>query len=57
MRVAYLFIRRFGRSSLALSYSIAGAGVVLAPFVPSDTARGGGIIAAWSPSSRAGSPR
>jgi len=45
MRVAYLFIRRFGRSPLTLSYSIAGAGVVLAPFVPSDTARGGGIIA------------
>lgn len=45
LRVAYLFIRRFGRSPLLLSYSIAGTGVVLAPFVPSDTARGGGIIA------------
>ena len=44
MRVAYLFIRRFGRSSLTLGYSVAGAGLVLAPFVPSDTARGGGII-------------
>jgi DASS family divalent anion:Na+ symporter len=44
MRVAYLFIRRFGRNPLTLGYSIGGAGMVLAPFVPSDTARGGGII-------------
>lgn len=43
-RVAYVFIRRFGRSPLALGYSIGGAGLVLAPFVPSDTARGGGIL-------------
>lgn len=44
MRVAYLFIRKFGHSALTLGYSIAAADVVLAPFVPSDTARGGGII-------------
>jgi divalent anion:Na+ symporter, DASS family len=44
MRVAYLFIRRFGRSPLTLGYSVAGADLVLAPFVPSDTARGGGIV-------------
>jgi DASS family divalent anion:Na+ symporter len=44
MRIAYLFIRRFGHSALTLGYSIAAADVVLAPFVPSDTARGGGII-------------
>lgn len=43
-RVAYLFIRRFGSSALSLGYSIAAADAVLAPFVPSDTARGGGII-------------
>ena len=43
-RVAYLFIRRFGRSALTLGYSIALSDLVLAPFVPSDTARGGGII-------------
>jgi DASS family divalent anion:Na+ symporter len=43
-RVAYLFIQRFGRSSLTLAYSMAGANLVVAPFVPSDTARGGGII-------------
>src|SRR5690242_7977842 len=39
MRIAYLFIRRFGHSALTLGYSIAAADVVLAPFVPSDTAR------------------
>ncbi len=44
MRVAYLFIRRFGRNPLMLGYSVAGADLVLAPFVPSDTARGGGIV-------------
>ncbi len=44
MRVAYLFIQRFGGSALALGYSISAANLVLAPFVPSDTARGGGIL-------------
>src|SRR5262245_35887597 len=44
LRVAYLFIRRFGHSALTLGYSIAAADVALAPFVPSDTARGGGVI-------------
>ena len=43
-RVAYLFIQRFGRSALTLGYSMAGANLVVAPFVPSDTARGGGIV-------------
>jgi DASS family divalent anion:Na+ symporter len=40
-RVGYLFIERFARSPLALGYSIAAADLVLAPFIPSDTARGG----------------
>jgi DASS family divalent anion:Na+ symporter len=44
MRIAYLFIRRFGYSALTLGYSVAAADVALAPFIPSDTARGGGII-------------
>jgi DASS family divalent anion:Na+ symporter len=44
MRVGYLFIKQFARSPLTLGYSIAAAGVALAPFIPSDTARGGGII-------------
>jgi divalent anion:Na+ symporter, DASS family len=43
-RIAYFFINRFGRSPLTLGYSIAAGDVVLAPFVPSDTARGGGIM-------------
>jgi len=32
--VAYLFIQRFGRSALTLGYSMAGANLVMAPFVP-----------------------
>jgi DASS family divalent anion:Na+ symporter len=44
MRIAYFFIGKFGKSSLSLGYSIACSDLVLAPFVPSDTARGGGII-------------
>ncbi len=44
MRVAYMFVSRFGRSSLTLAYSLAASDVVLAPFVPSDTARGGAIM-------------
>ena len=44
-RIAYYIIHRFGRSSLSLGYSIAASDVVLAPFIPSDTARGGGVIA------------
>jgi len=43
-RVAYLFIRKFGRNALTLGYSISMSDLILAPFVPSDTARGGGII-------------
>jgi len=43
-RVGYLFILRFARSPLSLGYSIAAADVTLAPFIPSDTARGGGVI-------------
>src|SRR5438045_2871958 len=44
MRVAYIFIRRFGHSSLTLGYSIAASDAVLAPFIPSDTVRGGGFV-------------
>jgi len=42
-RVGYRFIERFGRTPLRLGYSLAAADLVLAPFIPSDTARGGGI--------------
>jgi DASS family divalent anion:Na+ symporter len=44
MRVGYLFIERFGRTPLRLGYALAGADLVLAPFIPSDTARGGGVV-------------
>jgi DASS family divalent anion:Na+ symporter len=43
-RIAYLFIHRFGKTPLSLGYSLVAADVALAPFVPSDTARGGGIM-------------
>ncbi len=43
-RVGYLFIQRFARTPLSLGYSLAAADLVLAPFIPSDTARGGGIV-------------
>lgn len=43
-RVGYLFIRYLARTPLSLGYSIAAADLVLAPFIPSDTARGGGVI-------------
>ena len=44
LRVAYVFIRKFAFNSLSLGYAIAATDLVLAPFVPSDTARGGGIV-------------
>jgi len=44
IRVGYLFIKRFARTPLTLGYAIAAADVALAPFIPSDTARGGGVI-------------
>jgi len=43
-RVGYLFIERFARTPLRLGYSMAAADLVLAPFIPSDTARGGGVV-------------
>ncbi len=43
-RVGYLFIQRFARTPLSLGYSLAAADLALAPFIPSDTARGGGIV-------------
>jgi len=44
LRVGYFFVRRFARSPLSLGYSLAAADLVLAPFIPSDTARGGSVI-------------
>ncbi len=44
MRVAYVFIKRFAHTPLRLGYSIAAADLVLAPFIPSDTSRGGALV-------------
>jgi divalent anion:Na+ symporter, DASS family len=44
MRVAYHLIARFATTPLRLAYSVVGAGLVVAPFVPSDTARGGSVV-------------
>ncbi len=43
-RIAYLFVKRFGRKTLGLSYSLLAADLVLSPAIPSNTARAGGII-------------
>lgn len=43
-RIAYLFIKFFGKSTLGLAYGLGFADLVLAPAIPSNTARGGGII-------------
>jgi len=43
-RTAFLLVRGFGSSSLRLAYALAGADLLVAPFVPSDTARVGSII-------------
>jgi len=44
-RVALTMVEKLGRSMLGLGYAIAGADLLLAPVVPSNTARGGGILA------------
>lgn len=44
LRVAYLLIRRFARTPLRLGYAVVTAGLLVAPFVPSDTARGGSVV-------------
>ena len=43
-RIALLLVRRLGGRTLGLGYAIALADLVLAPFVPSNTARSGGIV-------------
>lgn len=44
MRIAYMLILRFASTPLRLAYAIVSAGMMVAPFVPSDTARGGGVV-------------
>jgi divalent anion:Na+ symporter, DASS family len=43
-RVAFLFIRAFGRKTLGLGYALAASELVMAPAVPANTARAGGIL-------------
>lgn len=43
-RIAYLLILLLGRSTLGLAYSLVVSDLVLAPMIPSVTARGGGIL-------------
>ena len=43
-RVALMFVGRLGKSTLGLGYSLCGAELLLGPVVPSNTARGGGIL-------------
>jgi DASS family divalent anion:Na+ symporter len=44
LRIAYTLIGRFATTPLRLSYAVVSAGMLVAPFVPSDTARGGGVV-------------
>jgi DASS family divalent anion:Na+ symporter len=43
-RVAYLLVAAFGRSTLGLGYSFVASDLVLAPLIPANTARAGGVI-------------
>lgn len=43
-RIAYIFLGKFGKSSMGLGYSLVFTDFLFAPFVPSNTARGGGIL-------------
>lgn len=44
LRIAYNFINLMGKRTLTLGYSIALSDLFIAPFVPSNTARAGGIM-------------
>lgn len=43
-RIALVFVRWFGRSSLGVCYSLAASDMVLASMIPSNGARSGGIV-------------
>jgi DASS family divalent anion:Na+ symporter len=43
-RIAYLFMALLGKKTLGLSYGLIATDLVLAPAIPSNTARAGGII-------------
>ncbi len=44
-RIALTLVAFLGRSTLGIGYAICGAELILGPVVPSNTARGGGILA------------
>ena len=44
-RIALLLIRALGGTTLGLGYAIAGTELLLGPIIPSNTARGGGVMA------------
>lgn len=44
LRIAYLIVRTFGKSSLGIAYSLTLSELILAPVIPSITARTGGIM-------------
>ncbi|KLI98711.1 DASS family sodium-coupled anion symporter [Luteimonas sp. FCS-9] len=43
-RIGLLFIRLLGRRSIGIGYGLAACDLLLAPFTPSNTARGGGVV-------------
>lgn len=43
-RIAFLFIRALGRSSLGLAYALVATDTLLASFLPSNSARAGGVV-------------
>ncbi len=43
-RIAYLFMAKLGRRSLGLGYGLVATDLVLAPAIPSNTARAGGVV-------------
>ena len=45
LRIALILVKRFGNSMLGLGYAMTAAELILGPIVPSNTARGGGILA------------
>jgi divalent anion:Na+ symporter, DASS family len=43
-RIAYVFMRLLGKKTLGLSYGMVATDLVLAPAIPSNTARAGGVV-------------
>lgn len=43
-RIGYMFMRSLGKRTLGLSYGLIATDLILAPAIPSNTARGGGVI-------------